>query len=300
MENKKHWYNNGIIEHLYFECPEGWVAGRLPVSEATRKKHSDNNAWKIMTEEQKEQHRQHLIDYNKNKTKEQIQHKSEAISKAKTGKYKGRPAWNKGKKGLQVAWNKGLKMTLKQKEHFKATVKNRTDAEKLSLHNKLSYSLQGRKPWNKGKILGPLSADSLQKRQEKQYQTKKQNNSFNISKPESQYFAFLKTKFTEDDIITQYKDNRYPFTCDFYIKSKDLFIELNLSWTHGYHPFNINSEEDLTLLEFWKQKAETSDYYKNAIYTWTDLDVRKLNCLNENKLNYKRYYNIEEALNDEI
>jgi len=37
----------------------------------------------------------------------------------RNGKLKGRPSWNKGKKGLQVAWNKGLKGVNQQSDEAK-------------------------------------------------------------------------------------------------------------------------------------------------------------------------------------
>ena len=50
--------------------------------------------------------------------------------------------------------------------------------------------------------------------------------------------------FEKDDIIRQYYDkDRYPFNCDFYIKSKDLFIEYQGHPSHGYCPFNRNNRE---------------------------------------------------------
>lgn len=62
------------------------------------------------------------------------------------------------------------------------------------------------------------------------YNTKKEHNTFNTSKPEDLFYEELKKLFTSDDIIRQHKDNiRYPFNCDFYIKSLDMFIELNLT-----------------------------------------------------------------------
>ena len=81
-------------------------------------------------------------------------------------------------------------------------------------------------------------------------------------------------------------EKRYPFQCDFYVKSQDMFIEVNGNWTHGDHPFDSNNEDDLKTLKEWEEKAKTSKYYQNAIYTWTDLDVRKQNFAKENNLNY--------------
>jgi len=74
--------------------------------------------------------------------------------------------------------------------------------------------------------------------------------------------------------------------CDFYIPSKDLFIELQLSWTHGSKPFVENNIDCQNQLNIWRQKSLTSDYYKNAIETWTIRDVKKRNIAKQNKLNY--------------
>ena len=56
------------------------------------------------------------------------------------------------------------------------------------------------------------------------------------------------------DVIRQYKCDRYPFACDFYIPSIDTFIECQYSWTHGYHPYNSDSKEDQDRLNELKSK----------------------------------------------
>lgn len=74
--------------------------------------------------------------------------------------------------------------------------------------------------------------------------------------------------FGVDDVERSYdKDERYPFSCDFYIKSKDLFIELNFHWSHGGRPFNENDQACLDKLEEWCEAAQTSKYVENAIHT---------------------------------
>lgn len=60
-------------------------------------------------------------------------------------------------------------------------------------------------------------------------QAKRVHNTFHTSKPEDRFYEMLCSKFGAEDVIRQYDDARYPFACDFYVKSKDLFIELNLS-----------------------------------------------------------------------
>ena len=96
----------------------------------------------------------------------------------------------------------------------------------------------------------------------------------------------LLKRFKKKDVIRQYKEVRYPFMCDFYIKSMDLFIELNLFWTHGEHPFNKRSKRDLEKLKIWKKKK-----YNKGIDTWTKKDILKIKTAKKNKLNYYLIYN---------
>ena len=110
-----------------------------------------------------------------------------------------------------------------------------------------------------------------------------------ISKASNDFYNFLLETYDINDIEREYKDkNRYPFFCDFYIKSEDLFIECNFHWTHGPHPFDSTSAEDNKLKKSWL--SENSEFYKHAVYVWTDLDIRKQSIANKNKLNYQMVY----------
>ena len=81
---------------------------------------------------------------------------------------------------------------------------------------------------------------------EKSWQTKRRNGTFNTSKPEITLYSLLCDVFGKEDVLRQYNnDPRYPFHCDFYVKSFDLFIELNAHWSHGEHWFNEHDENDL-------------------------------------------------------
>ena len=94
-------------------------------------------------------------------------------------------------------------------------------------------------------------------------------------------------KYDSSDIIRQYSENRYPFNCDFYIKSIDTFIELQGMWTHGGHPYNPNSIKDQVKLQQWQSKSNNgSRFYKNAIKVWTVSDPNKRKIAKENHLNY--------------
>jgi hypothetical protein len=141
--------------------------------------------------------------------------------------------------------------------------------------------------------------ESIKLRQEKAYRTKKENGTFNVSKQEDKVSQLLLKKFP--NVIRQYRNELYPYDCDFYIPEQDLYIETNFFWTHGIHnkkvlgAFNKENLEHIAVLEKWKQK--NTFFYKQAIYTWTDLDVRKLECFKKNNLNYKIFYTMEEFNN---
>lgn len=139
----------------------------------------------------------------------------------------------------------------------------------------------------------------VNKCQQKSYETKKRNKTLNVSKPENDLYIKLLTKFP--NVIHHYKDERYPFVCDFYIPSKDLFIELNFHWTHGREHFDKNNKDHINILEKWKSK--NTKFYKIAEEVWTKRDPLKLETFKKNNLNYKIFYNkndFEEWFNNVI
>ena len=106
------------------------------------------------------------------------------------------------------------------------------------------------------------------------------------SKLENNFLNYLKLKYESDDIITQYKSKEYPYYCDFYIKSINLYIEIQGHWTHNDHPFDINNLNDQQIINIWRTKSLSDKYYKNALNTWTIKDVEKRNTAIQNNLNY--------------
>lgn len=108
--------------------------------------------------------------------------------------------------------------------------------------------------------------------------TKRQNGVLNTSTVEKHVKGF-------DDFESQYnKDARYPYLCDFYDTDRDLFIEVNASWTHGYHWYD--AEEDADICTKWEAKSKASTYYTNALDVFTKRDVEKRECARVNNLNY--------------
>ena len=104
--------------------------------------------------------------------------------------------------------------------------------------------------------------------------------------PADEIQAEFKKYLTEHNISFeyQYKTKQYPYKCDFYLTKYDLYIEIQGIWTHGQHPFNSNSIEDINKLNEWKLK--NTKYYDSAIQTWTVSDVTKRNIAKRNNLNY--------------
>ena len=178
-----------------------------------------------------------------------------------------------------------------QLKYIKDKIKN-TCLEKYGVENPMQTQ------YYKNLISSILSSNEIQ---EKIYNTKLLNNSFNISYQEDVCFDLLKEKYS--DCIRQYKSELYPFNCDFYIPSLDLYIEYNGSHYHHYHPFDINDDNDINELNRLKEKAENSNAHKNGkksqydniIYTWTILDLKKRNIAQQNNLNYIEFWNINEV-----
>ncbi len=297
----KKWYTNDKIQVLAEECPEGFRPGRLPVSEETRKKQSKNNAWKTMTQEQKDARAKKISNTINSRTEVEKLKYSENLSKARKGKGLGIEPWNKGTKGLQEAWNKGISPSDETKQKIAKTWQSKTPEEKAAIEAKRRASRVYGEPTNKGKKMSNeqkikiretlINKSTEEKRViiEKQYKTKKQNNTFITSSGEELFYKKLLTLFPKEEIFRQYKDVRYPFRCDFYIKPLDLFIELNFDWTHGFKRFE-GTEQDLCKLAAWQKRAKESDFYKAAIETWTQRDVIKFNTAKENNLKYLEYY----------
>lgn len=99
------------------------------------------------------------------------------------------------------------------------------------------------------------------------------------------------------EYIPQYKSDLYPYFCDFYIPKIDTYIELNLHWTHGEHPFDCNNEADVAKADKWLNSD--SEFSNKAYYIWTIRDVEKYNTAMKNNLNYIRVYNLDEFLDSE-
>ena len=147
---------------------------------------------------------------------------------------------------------------------------------------------------NKYGVDHPMKSDIIKNKlnykeiSDKIIKTKENNHTFNTSKDEDLSYELLKEKYP--DIIRQYKEDRYPFLCDFYIPNLDLFIECQYGWQHGNHPFNELYDND----RYNEIKNKHTKYYDNVLYNWSIRDVEKRNIANQNCLNYIEFWNIDE------
>lgn len=123
--------------------------------------------------------------------------------------------------------------------------------------------------------------------------SKRKNHTFSTSKPEEIMYQELCNVFGKSDIDRWYnKDVRYPFHVDFYIKSLDLFIELNATWLHGKHWFNPNDKGDINRLNVYVDKVKMGKmFYQSAIDVWTKRDVLKRETAKKNHLKYMVFWN---------
>lgn len=167
-----------------------------------------------------------------------------------------------------------------QNQEIKNKIK-RTNLQKYGVENPAQSNII------KQKLSIKLSSKETK---DKKYKTYKLHNSFCTSHPEEYCYSLLNSKFK--NVKRQYKSVEYPFICDFFVEDINLYIECNFHWTHGGHLFNENNIEDINKLNKWKSK--NTKYYNKAIYTWTNLDIRKHNIIQENKLNIKIFYNVIE------
>lgn len=158
---------------------------------------------------------------------------------------------------------------------------NWSDEEKILYYNKMSESAK--------RDRASTSPEEYHRRSILATQTKKKNGTMNTSSFEDVTYDLLKDIYGDNDIIhDDYIDNRYSTKCDFYIKSLDIFIELNIHPSHGKHSYNEHNEDDLFLAEQLRLK---NDKWSNMILdVWCNRDVSKLNQAKENNLNYIPVY----------
>ena len=165
--------------------------------------------------------------------------------------------------------------------------------ESINKIKETTYNRYGVDSFTKTQIFRDLISEHQNTIQTKQYKTKKKNHSFNSSNIERE----LEKYFIENNInyISQYRSDKYPFSCDFYFPDSNYYIEIQGNWTHGVHPFDKCNIDDIKTLNEWENKSKESAFYKKAIYVWTEHDVKKRNIAKENEINYLEIFSCDFA-----
>lgn len=111
---------------------------------------------------------------------------------------------------------------------------------------------------------------------------------FKQSPSEMIVFYELIGRFGKKDVYYQYGihpyDARYPFSCDFYIKSLDLFIEINAHYSHGDHWFDENSHDDALRRTHLMQSDSRRS--RISVDTWCVNDLKKREKAKLSNINY--------------
>lgn len=265
------------------------------------------NVWKNKNKEELKEFKNKISIISKENWKNRIEEeKQQIVIKSKQTKFKnyGDENYTNREKAIKTCLEHyGVKNVSQIKDvidKIKNIINSKSLEEKLNIQEKRKKTclkLYGKEHYSQTDEYKNLFKNEEWNNEirEKSYKTKKKNNSFSKSDPEDKCYILLKQKFK--DAERWYRSKLYPFECDYYIPSLDLYIELHLTWTHQFKPFDINNEKHIEKLNELKIKSKKSDYYKNVIYTWTDLDVRKLKAFKENNLNYKIFYYEKDFLN---
>lgn len=151
------------------------------------------------------------------------------------------------------------------------------------------------------------------KRMAKIYKTKKENGTMT-------YGSYVKAKecldgtkvrsnaeveiyncFLSAGIAVEYEhvDDRYPYLCDFYLPTYDIFIEYQGFMSHGKSgdvilgPYDEKREDHRQLLEEWKSH-EDDPFFESCIEVWTVTDPEKRIYAEKNNLNWYEFWTLEE------
>lgn len=227
--------------------------------------------------------------------------------------------WNKGltkecSESLQVvsqkvsisrkgksAWNKGLSKSTDERVAKSAAKSSKTKLEshRPAPNKGKSASLQSRQRMSEAQKRSAIrikeaDPEFYTRAYYKGQETKKLNGTINSSTPEKLFLEQLISKYGQEDVEYQHKDDQYPFMCDFYIKSEKLYIEYNGTIEHMGHPYDINDPNDAIILNNLIEKANQSkrvnSRYWNIIKWWTEIDPYKLSILRQNNLNFRIIY----------
>ena len=208
-EKIKHvYYTNGIKNiRIPFneEPPEGFYRGRIVKWSEESKKKKAQSTYQTKLERYGDK------NYNN----------MEKNRKTKLEKY-GDENYNNSDKIKQTCLEKYDVDNVSKSQEVRDKISNKLKNHEVSEETKQKISIS-----NKGK---KLSEEALANKLQKTYETYRKNGLFKKrkTKPEKYIETLLINTFGENNVIYNYFDkNRYPYACDFYVKSLHLFIEVH-------------------------------------------------------------------------
>lgn len=135
----------------------------------------------------------------------------------------------------------------------------------------------------------------IEQTQNKRFQTMKRNGTFKASKYEDLIYNILKDDY--NNVEREYKSEKYPWKCDFYIPDLDLFLEYQGHWSHNFCAFDKTNKEHIEKLNEYKNKVKEVFWYNRLIDVWATRDVIKREWAKEYNLNWVEFFNFDEFLN---
>lgn len=99
-----------------------------------------------------------------------------------------------------------------------------------------------------------------------------------------QYFIDI-CNLNNINYIREYYSDQYPYSCDFYIKDSNLYIELHCSSFHNYHFYGEFITDNKYKQEL-EEKSKLSKWYKTKLDVWTKADIEKRDYAIKQNLNY--------------
>ena len=160
---------------------------------------------------------------------------------------------------------------------------------------------------------GAPNSVQVKKIRDKILETRAERGNLTSSVHETYLYELLAGQFGVAGVLQNYKDEkRYPYYADFYIPSRDLFIELNAGPSHGSHWYDDTDEKDRERKAWMLQRASELDQdrkpsdkahksrYWNYVRVWTELDVEKRQCAAKHQLNYLVFWDSTKIMRDSV
>lgn len=197
--------------------------------------------------------------------------------------------------------NQNKKIANKMVETLKGTLQSMYGVDNIMKCPNVSAEASIKRQQTMMKLYGAANSVQIPEIREKIMESRRRNGTLSTSIYEVEAKKLLIDHFGPDDVQQSVKDDRYPYYVDFYIKSRDLFIEMNTDASHCRHWFDQRSEDDKARLARLQELANGSNRpsrYRNMIRVWTVADVEKRACAKAGSLNYLVFWDDKTCVRD--